>query len=347
MRLSLRERLMFIKQLGILTRAGVPLFSALSLLKEHSKSKTMKKIVDQIINDVENGQYLATSMGKFKKIFGELTINIIAVGEISGTLSNNLDHLATTLKKSQTLRRKVVSASVYPIFIIIATLAITVMLTVFVFPKIIPVLKSVNYQLPWTTRLLIFTSDTTKNHYLIILLAVVFIAIGIWLLLKIEKIRFWRDNVIAQVPLVGTLVKAYNTTNICRTMGLLLNSGIMVNNSFQITSRTTSNLAYKKELSRISEQVMKGETISQRMTQSPLFPLTVSQMIRVAESTGKLSETFLYVADIYEEDLDELTKSLSNTIEPLLLIFMGILVGFIAISIITPIYGITQHLTPR
>src|SRR6185436_14064386 len=127
LRVSLKEQIQFIKQLAVLMKAGIPLFTALSMVKEQSRSRSIKKIVAQVTHDVENGHSLASSLAKFKKIFGELTINIIAVGEVSGNLSSNLEHLAITLKKKQALRRKVVGASIYPIFIIIATLAITIL----------------------------------------------------------------------------------------------------------------------------------------------------------------------------------------------------------------------------
>ena len=348
MRLSLRDQILLIKQLSILMRAGVPLLSSLRMLKKQSKSRTIHIIMDQVIRDVENGQYLATTLGKFKKIFGELTINIIAVGEISGNLSNNLDHLAATLKKKQSLRRKVVSASVYPIFIIIATLAITVMLTVFVFPKILPVFESINYQLPWSTRFLIFINNTVKDYGLYIGLGFIILVVGTILLLRIKKIRFWKDTAIIRVPFIKQGIQTYNITNICRTLGLLLNSGVTVVRAFNITANTTVNLAYKKELNMIAEKIIQGEIISQNMNRNiALFPIAVSQMIEVGESTGKLSETFSYLADVYEEEMDEITKNLSTTLEPMLLVFMGVLVGFIAISIITPIYGITQRLNPR
>jgi type IV pilus assembly protein PilC len=348
MGISLKDRILFIKQLSILIRAGVPLFSSLTMIKDQSKSKSMVSVMNQVIRDVENGQYLATALGKFKKIFGELTINIIAIGEISGTLSNNLDHLAITLKKQQSLRRKIISASVYPLFIIVATIGITLMLTVFIFPKIVPVFKSVNYELPWSTKFLIFLNDVIKSHGWFIFIGFIVFVIAIILLLRNKKVHFQFDKVLIRIPLVNKLIQTYNTASICRTIGLLLNSGVTVVRAFEITSNTTTNLLYKQELTDIAEQLTKGEKISSHMNdKKKLFPLMVPQMLQVGESTGKMSETFLYLADIYEEEMDDLTKNLSTTVEPLLLIFMGLLVGFIAISIITPIYGITQHLTPK
>ncbi|MEK7664225.1 MAG: type II secretion system F family protein [Patescibacteria group bacterium] len=347
LRLSLRDKILFFKQLSILMRAGIPLFSSLKMLKDQARSSSMAKIVKQVILDVENGQYLATAIGKFRKVFGDLAVNIIAVGEISGTLSDNLDHLAAALKKQQSLRQKIISASVYPVFIFIATLLITIMLTVFFFPKVIPVLKSINYQLPWTTRFLIFISDSLKNHGLSIGLSVITLIILVFFLLKIKKIHFWYDKTLLYVPIIKKLMQAYNIANMTRTLGLLLNSGVGIVKGFHIASDTTANLVYRKELIKIADEILKGEKIFSHMKKRPeLFPAMMTQMIMVGENSGKLSETFLYICHIYEEEMDNMTKNLSTAVEPLLLILMGILVGFIAVSIITPIYGITQHLKP-
>jgi len=347
-KLSLRERILFIKQLAILIKSGVPLFTSLQMLKNQNKSKVMRKIISQVISDLENGQYLATALKKFRKIFGDLTINIIAVGEISGSLSDNLDHLVLTLKKQQDLKRKVISASVYPIFIIVATLGIMIMLTVFFFPKVVPVLKSVNYQLPWTTRLLIFTSDLMRAHGILISILVIAFLVAVYFLLRVKKIRRWYDNMLFLIPLIKKLVQTFNVTNISRTLGLLQNSGVGIVRAFQITSTTTKNIIYKEELNKIADELLKGEKISKLMKQSQkLFPSMMFQMVEVGENTGKLSESFFYISDIYEEEMDDITQNLSTVLEPLLLVFMGVLVGFIAISIITPIYGITQNLKPR
>lgn len=348
MHLSLKQQIFFIKQLGIIIKAGVPIFKSLNMIREQSKSRTMTKIMDQVMRDVANGQYLATALGKFKRIFGKLTINVISVGEMSGNLSKNLEYLAETLKKKQLLKRKVISASVYPIFIVIATIAMSVMLTVFVFPKIIPVFKSLSYDLPLTTRVLIFINETARSYGLLILLGLAVLIVLVLLLLRNKKIHYAYDRMLLSTPLIKNLIIVYNTDNICRTIGLLLNSGEVVVKTFQVTADATPNLVYKKKLYEMAEKIKKGEVISVQFAKCPhLFPLTVAQMISVGETTGKLSDTFLFLDSIYEEEMDDITKNLSNAIEPLLLIFMGILVGFIAISIITPIYGITQRLTPR
>ena len=348
LRLSLGEQLVMIKQLSVLLRAGIPLLSSLRIIEEQSQSKSQELILKNIVTDVENGQSLAIALGRFKNIFKELTINIISVGEISGNLSSNLEHLALTLKKKQALQRKIVGASIYPLFIIVATVAITIMLIVFVFPKIIPVFKSIHYQLPWTTRWLIFISTIMQQYALWLILCALLLIIAFWLLLKVPKITYGLNNTLLSVPFIKTFIQTYNTANLCRTLGLLLVSGVSIVRSFEITSDAMENVVYKKELHAVSKALAKGENISSNLNQCPkLFPIMMSQMIAVAQTTGNVGETFSYLAQVYEEEFDELTKNLSGTIEPFLLIFMGGLVGFVAISIITPIYGITQHLTPK
>lgn len=348
MRVPLSVQIAFIKELSVLVRAGVPLLPALNMLKEQSKSKAMVKILDSVVKDVSNGHALALALGKFKKVFGDLTINIISIGEASGSLGENLDYLGITLKKKQALQRKIIGASVYPVFIVIATIVITIALTVFVFPKLLPIFKSVNYDLPITTKILIFINSAIQSYGQFILLGIIVLVIGIWQLLKIQKVKFLYQKLLLRIPVVNKLIRTYNVTNICRTLGLLLQGGTSVVLSFLIAEDTTTNLIYKKELGRIRERLTKGDTISEHMRTSPdLFPSTMSQIISVGETTGSLVSSFSYLAETYEEETDDITRNLSTTLEPALLVFMGILVGFIAISIITPIYGITQHLTPR
>ena len=230
-------------------------------------------------------------------------------------------------------------------FIIVATVVISILLTALVFPKIIPVFLSINYQLPWTTRFLIFLNIAVKKYGIFIGLAFVAVIIGGAVVLKIKKVRFWYDRSLITIPLIALLVRTYNIATICRTLGLLLGSGTTIVNAFHITARATTNLAYKKELHGIGDQLAKGEKISNQIRNNIFFGSMVAPMIAVGESTGKLSETFMYLAEAHEEEMDEATQTISTSIEPLLLIFMGLLVGFIAISIITPMYGITQHLT--
>jgi len=339
---------MFAKRLSILVKAGVPILEALNLLARQARTRSQRAMFAALIRDVENGQYLSKSMLQFDKVFGDFAINIIRVGEVSGTLHENLNYLAEELKKKQILRRKIVGALVYPIFIVFATLGIAGMLTVYVFPKILPIFHSLNFELPFTTRALIAVSDFLVQYGWWVLGGVAAAVIAFTLALRLMPVRLLVDRIFLKMPIFGSISQSYHMANLSRTLGLLLKSEVMIVEAAAITANTLNNLVYRRELRVVSENLRKGEKISTHLfKREHLFPPMMSQMITVGESTGNLSETLLYLSDIYEHEVDEATKNLTSLIEPVLMIFMGVIVGFIAISIITPIYGITQNLQPR
>jgi len=345
-RLSIKEQTLFIKRLSFLIRAGMPILESLRLLRS-SRSKGKTKIFDQIIKDVENGQSLAASMGKFSYIFGDFAINIIRVGESAGILEKNLSYLADELKKKQELRRKVISSLIYPCFIVVATFGIVMLLLTFVFPKVLPVFSSLKVSLPWPTKAVIFFSGIAINYGFYILAGVAAVAVIFWLLSKkSETVKLIIHRLILRLPLIGKMSQSYQLSNFFRTFGLLLKSGVTVSSSVLIVAESVSNLVYKIEFQKLSKNMAKGKKISFELNKKThLFPEIAVQMISTGEYSGNLSETLLYLAELYENEVEELTKNLSSAIEPALMVFMGLLVGFIAISIIMPIYQITQNLS--
>jgi type IV pilus assembly protein PilC len=346
--LSIQDKTLFAKRLAVLIKSGVPILTSLRILRKQADSRSARKILDQIILDVEHGQFLSSGMAKFRAVFTDFGINIIKVGEVSGTLHENLNYLADELKKKQALRRKVINALVYPVFIIFATLGITGMLTVYVFPKILPIFKSLKFDLPLSTKILIMISDVFLNYGWFILFGVIVFAIGMWFLMRVPAFRFLADHFVLKIPILGKLSRSYQMANFCRTLGILLESGVKIVDATKITSKSITNLAYQKQLNLLAENILKGERISTHMDRSPrLFPPILTQMVLVGETSGNLSDSLMYLAEMYENEVDDLTKNLSNVIEPVLMIFMGLIVGFIAVSIITPIYGITQNLNPK
>ena len=346
--LSTKEKTLFAKRLAFLVKAGVPIIQSLRILQKQSSSGSRTKILDQVIHDVSNGQFLSTSLAKFGHIFDQFAINLIKIGEESGTLDENLDYLADEMKKKYLLRRKVIGAMVYPIFIVIATLGMAGLLTVYIFPKILPIFASLNAKLPITTRSLIFASDFLSKYGWALGVALVALIIGWLFLLRLPAVRLVFEKFIFKLPLIGSISQNYHMANLCRTLGLLLKSDIRVVRAFSIASETTSNLVYRRALLSVAGEVNRGEKITAYMERHPkLFPHILSQMLSIGEATGKLDETFIYLSELYENEVDEMTKNLSTIIEPALMIFMGLIVGFIAVSIITPIYEITQHLQPR
>lgn len=347
--MSLKDRIFFIKRLAFLIKANVPILESLHMIREQMYARRHLRIVSLVIEDVSNGHSLAKSLGKFARMFGDFGINIIKVGEQSGTLSQNLEYLADELKKKQTLKRKVTSAFVYPAIIVVATMAITAFLMLFLFPKIMPIFTSLHAELPFSTRA-VMASTVFLQHYGLYLLGGLFLLSVVFVMLVRTNPVFHLavDRLLLRIPIIGAVVQYYNLASSMRTIGLLLKSGITLSEALPLTRDTTQNLAYKREFDVLTQTIMRGEQMSAYLRKRrTMFPDVLTQMISVGERSGNLSNTLIYLSEFYEMEVEDFTKNLSSLIEPILMIMMGVVVGFIAISIITPIYGITQHLQVR
>ncbi len=345
-RFSIRKQTFFAKRLAFLIRSGVSMLESMHLIQKQAKSQSDIRVFNKIIFDISNGQSLAVSLGKFKGVFGNFAINIIRAGEHSGTLMQNLNYLADELKKKDMLRRKIMGSLLYPLIITLATFAITGFLTLYIFPKILPIFESLHAALPLSTRIMIGLVDILKNYGLYIFFVFIFSIIGLVVSVRhLPWARFVYDGFILKIPLVGSIAQHYNLTNIMRTLGLLLKSGISLTEALLITADTTDNTQYKKSFEKISEGVMRGKGMSDMIAARPsLFPEMLVHMISIGERSGNLSPTLIYLSEYYENEFDELTKNLSSSIEPALMVVMGVIVGFVAISVITPIYAITSNI---
>lgn len=342
---SLQEKIIFARHLSIMVKAGMPILDAIKMLQKQTKSKSLKKILEHVADDVSNGQFMAVSLEKYRNIFGNLFINIIKVGESSGVLAENLLYLSDELQKKKELNKKVLGAMIYPIIILIATTGLVAMLTLFIFPKILPVFKSLGAQLPFATRVLIAISDFLKVYGLYTLGGTIIFLVLFYGSLKIQQIRYVWHWCILRIPIVGSLSRSVNMASFSRTLGILLRSGVKIVEALNITSETLSNLVYQRQLNTMSNNIQKGEQISKYLALHEfLFPPMLTNMVSVGENTGNLSETLIYLSDFYESEVNDLTKNLSSVLEPLLILIMGGIVAFVAIAIITPIYGLTQHI---
>lgn len=345
-KMSSRDQTFFVKRLSFLIKAGIPVLDSLQMIKDQTKNKGYSNMLSKIIQDVSNGQKLSTSLAKYPSMFSEFSVNIISFGESSGILSENLDYLAEELKKKHLLKKKVVGAFVYPIVVTLATFGITGFLMIYLFPKIMPVFQSLNMELPLSTRLVIFLSNSIRQNGIYIFLFIsILITSFITLLRKSEWFHFYFDKTILKIPILGQIIKDYNLANSTRTIGLLLKGGVTVSDAMPIAEKTTQNLVYRAEFKKLAISIDRGDKMSLYLnSRQDLFPDVMSQIISVGERSGNLSNSLIYLSEMYENQVDDFTKNLSSLIEPALMILMGILVGFIAISIITPIYSITQNL---
>lgn len=347
-RLSIKEQMFFAKRLSFLIKAGVPILEALHMISEQAVSRQSARVITHVYNDIANGSSLARSLATFPHIFGDFGINIIKIGESSGTLAQNLEYLADELKKRYTLKGKIISAFIYPAIITLATFGITAFLMLYLFPKIMPIFTSLHMELPLTTKIVMAVSLFLQAWGLVIMLVLIIAIIAILVVRKKNRtFRKMYDHTVLSLPVIGSLIRHFNIANGTRTLGLLLRGGITLTEALPLTAETTDNLVYKAEYQNMSEVIQRGERLSTYLLQRPhLFPPVMSQLIAVGERSGNLSNTLIYLSELYEGEVDDFTKNLSSLIEPALMVVMGILVGFVAISIITPIYGITQNLHP-
>lgn len=346
LRFTIQDQVLFAKRLSVLVRSGVPILQGLQMLRKQAKGSS-QVIFHSLVEDVEKGRTLSTGMGRYNKVFSDLAINIVRIGEVSGTLHENLEYLAEELRKKQALRKKVLSALIYPIFIVVATFGITTLLLFYVFPKILPIFQSFQAELPWTTRSLIFLSNLIVHQGLWIGLGLIVLVVAGIYLWRIPSIRILLQRVILSMPFLGKVSQSYHMSNLCRTLGLLLKSEVMIVEAANIAAKSSTSLVYRRELMQAAENLTRGEKISTYLeARTKLFPIMLSQMVAVGENTGNLSESLFFLAELYENEVDEMTKNLSTLLEPILLVFMGMIVGFMAVSIITPIYELTQYLQP-
>ncbi|RJQ28791.1 type II secretion system F family protein [Candidatus Parcubacteria bacterium] len=345
LRLPIQERINFSQHLAIVIKAGLPLLEGLRVIRRQTHSKTLARIIDQLMVDLNNGKFLADSLERYKAVFGEFYISIVRIGEASGTLGTNLVYLAEEIEKAKDLRSKVRGALVYPVIILIATLGITGLITFFIFPKVLPIFSSLRVELPTTTKAVIWIFNFLLAYGWYFLAAIVGLIILFRLALFWKPFQFMMHRALFYVPVISGLVVNVNMANFTRIFRILLKSGIKIVEATTTTSKTFSNLVYQRALLQAAEEIRKGEQFSKGLNQLPqLFPPLLAGMIEIGENTGNLEENLSYLSEYYSKAVDSSVRSLTGILEPLLILVMGLVVGFVSLSIITPIYSLTQTL---
>lgn len=339
---SFVDKLMFTKHLSVMVKAGIPLSDAILTLKEQSNNPKFKDTMTGVLSDVENGQSLAKSLGKYPKIFDSFYLNLIHIGEESGNLEENLDYLSTQLKKTYELKKKIQGAATYPLIVLVTALLIGGSIALFVLPKLTDFFSSFEVELPLSTKILLFLANLMKNYGVLIVLGVLALGVGIVYLINTVFKRAW-DRFLITVPIAGPFIRSVILSSICRNLGIMLKSGLPIRQTLHAQAQASENFVYRKYLENIEEAVSRGKSIESEIVSGKYthFPPIFGRMIGVGERTGKLDETLLYLADFFEEDSDNSAKNFSNILEPVMLLGIALVVVFIALSIITPIYELT------
>lgn len=342
-RISSREKILFVKHLSIAIKSGMTLLMAVQMIRSQSISKSFKKILDGIITDLNSGAFLSTSLEKNHNIFGNLFINLVRVGEASGTLTENLTYLADELSKQDAFRKKVKGAMVYPIIVLFATVTVVTVLMVYLLPRILPVFESLHVKLPLPTRILIAISHLFTAFGLWVFVGLALFIFILIILMRVKTVRYFAHLSFFYLPILRTATVNVNMASIARVFGILLKSGVKIIEALTITADVIPNLVYQRLLKQAAESVQRGEFVFKSFEANPhYFPSTFTNLLSIGEHTGNLVDDLQYLNEFYEHDVDDFTKNISTVIEPLLLIILGFTVGFIALATILPIYQLTQ-----
>lgn len=345
-KVSFVDKLLFTKHLSVMIKSGITISEALDTLSSQTTSGYFKKITDQVLSDIENGETFANALLKHPDIYDDFYISLIKIGEESGTLEENLEFLAKQLSKDYALRKKIQGAMLYPGIILTATLVMGLFISFFIMPKLLDLFNQFQTDLPFFTRILLAFATGLKNYGAFIFIGLLILSFIFSFSLRIPAVRFTWHKTLLKMPLVGKLILYSQLANFSRNLGTLLKSGVPVISSLETTANTLSNVKFKSDLTRVAKEVTKGESISVALNKKRFneFPPIVIKMIGVGEKTGKLDETLLYLGDFYEDEIDDISKNLSTVLEPILLIGIGLVVGFVALAVISPIYQLTGSL---
>ncbi len=340
---SQNEKIFFIDNLATMLTAGLSLSLGLRTLSTETKNKTMKRALRSIEHVIDNGRQLSDGLAQHPEVFPPLFVAVIRVGEAGGTLSDVLIRLAAIAKKEKALRSKVISALIYPAIVVLAMIAIVFILMLYVFPQLIAIFEDVGAELPIQTRILIATVHFFQNYGVYIGLGAILLFILFIFGRRFKKIHRFYHLMLLGMPFFGKIAKELALTRILGNIKMLMVSGVPIVQAFTIGSKTAGNLVYEEELVRISRKLELGNSLHTILSQRPaLFPSLAVTMAKVGEETGKLDEIMGKLQAFYENRVDTVFSNLSTIIEPFLLLSIGVMVGFIAVSVIMPIYNLAQ-----
>lgn len=330
------------RQLSTLITSGLPIIDALSLLRDQVQNPVLRDVIEKIKHDVEGGSNLASAFEKFPQVFDHLYISLLRTGEASGMLDKVLSKLADNLEKTKEFNAKIKGALVYPIIVVGGMLLVAVIMMIFVIPKLTDLYKDLSVTLPLPTLILIGISKFMINFWWLMLLGIVGLVSGYTSWRKTEKGRWITDKYKLKIPVFGPLQEKIVLSQITRTLGLLVGAGIPIIESINIVADSADNILFNDAMTFASKHVEKGFPLGISLEQKRVFPPIVPQMIKVGEETGKLDEALLKLSYYFESESEQLIKGLTTALEPIIMIVLGVGVGFLVISIILPIYKITS-----
>lgn len=342
---SEQDKILFVRNLGSMIKAGLPMSRALSVIMRQSKNPKFKNVIAEVGSSVRRGDTLHVALSKFPTIFSKLMIAMVRAGEEGGDLPSALSITAQQMERAADLKKKIKSALIYPAVIVVAIVIIGYLMMTQVVPTLASTFADMGADLPRSTRFVLTLSDIL-THYTLLFFAGVAILVGLVITAaRSEQGKRVFDLTFIQLPVIGAIVRQVNAARTARTLASLLASGVDVLGSLEITGEVVQNHYFREVIADARRGVSQGEPLSATFIKHErLYPAFVGEMMAVGEETGQMSDMLKHLAEYYEEEVDRATKDLSSIVEPLLMLFIGGAVGFFAVAMITPIYSISQNI---
>ncbi len=338
------DLVIFSRQMSTMVEAGIPILQCLESLQEQMTSPSFQKIIGTVKEDIQLGSSLSAAFAKHPKVFDKLFVNMVKVGETGGVLSAILDRISNYMEKSLKLKHKVQSAMIYPSVVISMAIIITIVLMVKVVPTFASIYESFNQELPFMTQVLI---DMSRGMQKYILFAGIFVVIIGFICARInqtEKGALFFDNAKLKLPIFGDLIRKVSISRFSRTLATLIQSGVPILESLDIVGKTCGNKVIETVIESVKNNVREGESLAAPLVKSGVFPPMVTRMISVGEKSGQMEKMLSKVAEFYDDQVDAAVAGLTSIIEPLIIGFLGVVVGFIVIALFMPILNITAVL---
>lgn len=341
-RVKSKDVVIFARQLSVMISAGVPIVKALRVLAHQTKNNNFKSIITNVADEVDGGAKLSNSISRYPHIFSNFFIQMVRSAETTGKLDEILNYLADQVEKNYDLRSKVRGALMYPAFILSGTIIVGAAMMIFVIPQLLTVLEQGSAQLPFTTKLLIGTSGFLRGFWwaVILLLGILYLSIRFYA--RTEKGRRVIDFLKIKLPVFGQIFQKTYLTRFSQSMSTLITSGVPLTRSLEIVADVVGNTLYRDLTLKTIEEVEAGNSITSVFVKSKHVPLVLSQMMSVGEQTGRLDQILDKMANFYSRELDNLLKNLVTIVEPIIMVIMGVAVGFLVSAIILPIYNLSS-----
>lgn len=343
-KVKLKPMVIFSRQFATMINAGISVVRCLDILEAQMKDEGLKSVVGQCKRDVKAGLSLTDAFSKHPHVFSRLYVNMVRAAETGGILDQILDRLAGFLEKEEEVRGKIKSAMIYPILVLTFAAIMIVALFIFVLPKFKEIFDSMNVQMPIATRMLFGISDVLRGYWYVFAIAIIGGVVAFKTYAKTDKGKFQIDGLKLRFPVVGDLVQKMAISRFARTFGTLIASGVPMMRSLEIVGETSGNVVIAKAIANARNMIREGQKVSVPLQQSGLFPHMVTHMIDVGEETGRMSEMLVKVSDFYDREVDQAVKALTSLVEPCLIVVMGGVVGFIAVSIMAPIFKLVSSI---